>query len=259
MEASEHRTTGRIIDILDKVSEAPKGLSLSEIGRLVNAPKSSIFPLLATLTERKYLTYNERELRYFLGENLFVLGNRFVQKTDVIDQIRAVLLSISEKTSETLYFGILSGLDVLYLIRADLYSKFRVMCNPGNKLPAYATGYGKALLSQFSPEEIHSFYPEEKLQPVTENTVKTVDELNAQLEIIRKTGFSFEKGESTFGIQCVAIPITLDDKIIAGVSIAVPEFRYDDKREILFKSLLLGAKKEIEKIISANKNQWNYS
>ncbi|WP_041384761.1 IclR family transcriptional regulator [Sphaerochaeta pleomorpha] len=259
MPYSEHRTTGRILDILEAVSEYPDGLTLSEIGRLLEAPKSSIFPLVNTLADRKYLMYNKREQRYFLGESLFIMGNRFVNETDILENIRTVLLSISEQTKETLYFGILSKLDVLYLIKADQYSKFRVISNPGNKLPAYSTGYGKALLSQFSPEQINAFYPEGTLPPITANTIPTVEELNTQLEGIRKTGFSYEKGESTIGIQCVAVPIALEGKILAGVSLAVPEFRYDAEREILFKSLLLTAKRDIEKIIATNKNQWNYS
>jgi DNA-binding IclR family transcriptional regulator len=259
MSPSEHRTTGRILDIMEQVGNAPQGLSLSEIGRLVTAPKSSIFPLLATLTERKYLMYKSREQRYFLGENLFILGNYFVQKTDLIDQIRTLLLSASEKTNETLYFGVLSGLEVLYLIKADLYSKFRVMCNPGNKLPAYSTGYGKALLSQFSPQQIQGFYPQKDLVPVTENTVKTVDELNIQLENVRETGFSFEKDESNIGIQCIAVPILSEGRIVAGLSFAVPEFRYNKTRELQFKELLLQLKQEIEAILWKNEGQWNYS
>jgi DNA-binding IclR family transcriptional regulator len=259
MTPAEHRTTGRILDIMEQVGKAPHGLSLSEIGRLVTAPKSSIFPLLATLTDRKYLMYKSREQRYFLGENLFILGNCFVQKTDLIDQIRTLLLGASEKTNETLYFGVLSGVDVLYLIKADLYSKFRVMCNPGNKLPAYSTGYGKALLSQFSPQQIQALYPQKDLPPVTENTVKTVDELNIQLESIRETGFSFEKGESNIGIQCIAVPILSEGRIVAGLSFAVPEFRYIETRELQFKELLLQLKQEIETILGKNEGQWNYS
>ena len=259
MAYTEHRTTSRILDILEIVSKYPKGLALSEIARLLEAPKSSIFPLVNTLSDRKYLIYNKREQRFSLGESLFIMGNRFVNESDILENIRTVLLSISEQTEETLYFGILSKLDVLYLIKADQYSKFRVMSNPGNKLPAYSTGYGKALLSQFSEEEIQSFYPEGILAPITENTIKTVAELNQQLVNIRKTGFSYEKGESNIGIKCIAVPICIAGKTIAGLSFAVPEFRYDSEKEKLFKELLLQVKRKIETIIATDYSQWTYN
>ncbi|WP_320130232.1 IclR family transcriptional regulator [uncultured Sphaerochaeta sp.] len=259
MVSSEHRTTERILDILETVSKHPDGMTLSEIGRALNAPKSSIFPLINTLNSRKFLTYNKREQRYFLGESIFILGNRYVNETTIIERIRKVLFAVCEQIQETLYFGILSDLDVLYLIKADEYSKFRVVSNPGNKLPAYSTGYGKALLSQFSEDEIRAFYPENTLKPITEHTIKTVDELNKQLTEIRRTGFSYEKGESTVGIQCVGIPVCHEGKILAGISIAVPEFKYNQERENQFKELLIKAKQEIEHIIATNRNQWNYS
>lgn len=254
-----HRTTSRILDILETVSLHPEGISLSEIAKILEVPKSSIHPVLATLAERNYLKANKKEQRFFLGENLFILGNKFINDTGILDKIKEVLLSVAEKTSETLYFGVLSNLDVLYLIKADQFSNFCVVSNPGNKLPAYSTGYGKALLSQFSAEQICSFYPSGKLRQINCNTLGSVEALNDQLEDIRKTGFSYEKGESTTGIQCVAVPITNDGKVLAGVSIAVPVFRYDAGREKEFKAYLIDAKQEIEQIIADNSSQWNYS
>lgn len=254
-----HRTTNRILDILETVASHPEGISLSEIAKVLEVPKSSIHPLLATLSQRNYLNANTREQRFSLGESLFVLGNKFVDDADILDKIKEVLLYVSEKTCETLYFGVLSNLDVLYLVKADHYSKFRVVSNPGNKLPAYSTGYGKALLSQFSPEEIEAFYPTGKLKQITSHTIADVETLNKELAEIRRSGFSYEKGESTTGIQCVAVPICYQDRIVAGMSIAVPTFRYDEQRELEFKAYILEAKLEIERIITDNHNQWNYS
>lgn len=254
-----HRTTSRILDILETVALHPQGISLSDIAQSLEVPKSSIHPLLATLADRNYLKSNKKEQRFFLGENLFVLGNKFVNDADILDKIKEVLLYVAEKTSETLYFGVLSNLDVLYLIKADQFSNFRVVSNPGNKLPAYSTGYGKALLSQFSAQQIRALYPSGTLPQITDNTLSTVDALNEQLEAIRNTGFSYEKGESTTGIQCVAVPIIVEGKVLSGMSIAVPVFRYDDVREQEFKAYLLEAKQEIERIITDNRSQWNYS
>lgn len=259
MTESTHRTTARILDILELVAEHPTGITLADIARRLEIPKSSLHPLVTTLSARKYLNYNHREEQYYAGESLFVYGNKFINNVDILEQIRSVLLSVNQKTNETLYFGVLSDLDVLYLVKMDLFSQFRVISNPGNKLPAYSTGYGKALLSQFSKEQMEQFYPAGTLKPVTGKTIKTVAELNGQLAEIRHTGFSYENGESTDGIQCVATAIDVDGAILAGMSIAVPEFRYTQEREALFKTLLLDAKAQIRKIISEHRNHWIYS
>ncbi len=259
MTESTHRTTARILDILELVAEHPTGITLADISRRLDIPKSSLHPLVTTLSARRYLSYNHREEQYYAGESLFVYGNKFINNVDILEQIRGVLLSVNQKINETLYFGVLSGLDVLYLVKMDLFSQFRVMSNPGNKLPAYSTGYGKALLSQYSPEQIERLYPEGTLKPITEHTIRTVAELNSQLSEVRRTGFSYEKGESTDGIQCVATSIDVDGVILAGMSVAVPEFRYSSEREALFKELLLDAKVQIRRIISEHRNHWIYS
>lgn len=259
MTESTHRTTARILDILELVAEHPTGITLADIARKLEIPKSSLHPLVTTLSQRKYLNYNHREEQYYAGESLFVFGNKFINNVDILEQIRGVMLGVNQKINETLYFGVLSNLDVLYLVKMDLFSQFRVMSNPGNKLPAYSTGYGKALLSQFSPKQIEQFYPEGTLKPLTEKTIKTVAELNGQLAQIRSTGFSYENGESTDGIQCVAAAIEVDGSILAGISIAVPQFRYTKERETVFKTLLVDAKSQIQKIIHEHRSHWIYS
>ncbi|MGE4454668.1 MAG: IclR family transcriptional regulator [Sphaerochaeta sp.] len=254
-----HRTTTRILDILEHVAQSPEGITLSELARKLDIPKSSLHPLANTLSEKQYLNYNKLEERYYLGENLFVLGNTYVSYSDLLEKIKSILLGINEKTEETLYFGVLSNLDVLYLEKMELHSKFRVVSNPGNKLPAYSTGYGKALLSQFTSEEIESFYPEGNLEPVTEHTIQTVSELNDQLAQIRESGFSYEIEESTIGIRCIAVPIVVHGETLAGMSLAVPVFRYSKEKEEQFKTLLLNAKRAIESIIADDRKHWIYS
>jgi DNA-binding IclR family transcriptional regulator len=257
--SGDHRTTARILDIIELVVDSPEGLSLADISRSLEAPKSSLFPLLGTLVARNYLKLNAASQKYCMGEQLFILGNSFVNKVGIMEEIRAVTDQLCKDTGETIYFGVLSGLDVLYLIKSDLYSNFRVMSNPGVKLPAYSTGYGKSLLSQFSPEQIKAFYPDGKLKQVTEDTVRDVDTLLGELEEVRRSGFSHEKGESTPGIQCIAAPITHDSKIVAGISIAVPQFRYTEDREVFFRKYLSEAVRKIETLIDEHHEQWNYN
>lgn len=254
-----HRTTARILDIIEYVAERPTGATLAEISRALKIPKGSLHPLTTTLASRNYLFYNSKEERFYSGESLFVYGNKHINNADILEQIRSVMLDVNQRTGETLYFGVLLGLDVLYLVKMDLHSQFRVVSNPGNTLPAYSTGYGKALLSQYSRSEIEAFYPTGSLKPITANTLATVKELNDQLDLVRQSGFAYEREESTIGIRCVGCAIEVEGKILAGISIAVPTFRYTAERETLFKRLITEAKMKIETIIAEQRPQWIFS
>lgn len=254
-----HRTTARILDIIEYVAECPAGATLAEISRSLKIPKGSLHPLTATLANRKYLYHNAKEERFYCGENLFVYGNKQINNADILERIRSVMLEVNEKTGETLYFGVLSGRDVLYLIKMDLHSQFRVISNPGNKLPAYSTGYGKAILAHCTHQQVEALYPEGQLEPITAHTITSVGALQEQLDLVRQSGFAYEREESTIGIQCVGISIVVEGQALAGLSIAVPTFRYTAEREKQFKTLISEAKEKIEHIIAEQRNQWVFS
>ena len=54
--AGQHRSTQRVIDILECIMiYADTGLSLSELATKLNAPKSSLFPIVHTLCENNLI------------------------------------------------------------------------------------------------------------------------------------------------------------------------------------------------------------
>ena len=50
-----HRSTSRVLDILELVAEHPSEYNLTDISNLMEAPKSSLYPILYTLTARHFL------------------------------------------------------------------------------------------------------------------------------------------------------------------------------------------------------------
>jgi DNA-binding IclR family transcriptional regulator len=87
---------------------------------------------------------------------------------------------------------------------------------------------GKALLSELSDAEINSLFPEEKLQQVTNKTIDSKTKLKLELEQIRKTGISYNKGGLFEGGEGIG-SIIRDAKgvAIAGLSITMPVFRIE--------------------------------
>lgn len=264
MNANEHKTANRILDILELVCNNSEGFTFSEISRALNIPKSSLHPLIMTLCNRDYVRLIKGEQKYHIGESLFVLGNKYIENVDILHEIKTILKTLSFNVEETVYFGVLSGKDVLYLARSDektnsnSKSNLRLVSSVGYKMPAYGVGFGKALLSQFSFEELQKLYYD-GLKPITQYTVKTVEELYKQCETVRMTGFAYESQESTEYVNCIAVPIKNNEKYIAGLSVATPVFRFNDKKKLIIEKELKNAQESIEKIICINKNKWYYS
>ena len=122
----------------------------------------------------------------------------------------------------------------------------------GNKIPAYSTALGKALLLNLTISDIKKLYPD-GLVPVTEHTITDFTELKEQLLKARQEGYVYEVEESNQYIRCIAVPIRKAEKIVASISVATPVFRYDDRKEALIKTLLSNAQYKIETLINTLK------
>lgn len=250
-----HRATQRVIDILENIAYNRKeGLSLAEISTQLEAPKSSLFPIVHTLCENNFIQINNQTGKYTMGFKTYELGNTFLCDDYVNASILDIMHNISDQCRETCYFGELEDGDVYYLFKVDSPESLR-MVNAGKKLPAYSCGIGKALLSDKSFDDLKKLYPE-NLEPLTENTIKNINILYEQLKQIRSQDIAFEKEESTKYIQCIAIPIRKNGKVRAAMSVATPVFRYTPEKETMIIGLLKQAQLKIEPLIASN--NWSH-
>jgi len=245
-----HHSTQRVIDILDSImKQNDNGLTLTELAFKLDAPKSSLFPIVHTLYKAKLLNFTEGTSRYTIGMKAYEIGNAYLRNGSINEDIMTALRNISQQCSETCYFAELVDGDVFYLFKVDSPEPIRMFASPGKRLPAYSAGIGKALLSGKNKEEIMALYPDGLLQ-VTEHTITDVDQLCDQLAEIWQNGIAFECEESTPFIRCVAVPIKRAGVIRAAMSVAVPVFRYNPEKEALIIKLLQEARGSIENLLN---------
>lgn len=243
-----HRTTGRILDILELIASNPNAYTLSAISQILDVPKSSISPILQELVNRGYLCQTI-EQKYGIGLSLYDIGSRFLKQFNFLDEVEKYLLNMTNVCNEASHFSVLSGGDVLYLKKVNSPEPIRMVSYIGNKIPAYSTALGKSLLLDFSPAQLRQLYPD-GLMKVTPNTITDFNILIDQLNEGREKGYTYEIEESNQYIRCIAVPIRKENHVVAAISIATPIFRYTDEKEQLTKTLLFDAKKKIEYLVN---------
>lgn len=232
-----HNPTMRVISILETIASNPIGYKLSEISALLEIPIGTISPIIKTLKNEKFLSFNEKDQTYLLGIKIFEIGSRYTQNSNSYEGIVEIMTEILKKCGETVHFGILDGADVLYLAKVDSQEPIRMYSAVGKRLPAYGTGIGKALLSDHSMEELQALYPH-GLKPLTAYTITNFDELYRQLKCIKETSFSYECEESNELIRCVGMPLYKNGCVVAAVSVSVPTFRYSKEKQELIEQAL---------------------
>lgn len=232
MNKDEHKATGRVLDILELLSEKTDGLSLTEIAQELDAPKSSLLPILRTMCDRNFLCLSAEDRNHYrIAYQTFIVGSAYGSNEMLLSFLRQRMREMVEDIKEIAQLAVLSGGNSYYLIRVETDNPITLRSQAEKMLPAYCTGVGKALLSGLSMDEIHALYPK-GLTVYTPNTIHSFELLEQQLREIRNKGFAYEHGELVPGVECVATPIYSGEHVVAAASFAIPDYRIDEaKRE----------------------------
>lgn len=244
----EHRPTSRVLDILELLAFSSDGYTLTEIASSINAPKSSIFPVVRTLYKRKFIDINKNTSKYTIGISSFAVGSSYSENLNILKFITEEMQLMVDKSLETCQLGVLNKDTVLYIAKVDSPEPIRLISSVGKSLPAYCTALGKALLCDYSKQQLEALYPN-GLESYTPNTITDFNALYQQLSNTRQTNIAIEYEEITDHIICIAVPIRKDDQVTLAISVSIPSFRATPEKIDLIKKLLIQSKAKIETLL----------
>jgi IclR family acetate operon transcriptional repressor len=206
--AGGHRAANRVVDILELVAASRDGLALRDVSARLEAPKSSLLPLLRALTARGYLAQG-RAGDYRLGPGALDLGAAAPAQRELVEVARPAVADLMRRTGETVFLGTLSsdGTSVVYVDKIESDHIIRYAGGVGDRRPLHATSSGKAILAFLAPEEREAILESLSLARHTERTVTSLPALRASLAEIRKAGVCVTIDELVPGASGIAAPI----------------------------------------------------
>lgn len=223
------------------------GLTLKEIAELTGFSMATTYRYLQSLEEFRLLR-RDSDGCYSLGSRVVELYHLYLNSHDLRSLAWKYMKDLAEKTQETIYLGVLEGLEVFYLERIDSPLPIRPHTTIGGRNELHCTGLGKAILA-FSDDSLVEEVIEAGLVKRTEQTITERGRLIAELQKIREAGFSCDNMENEEHVKCVAAPIYNGrGRVIAAISISGPSFRMDDERmELCLGPLVVEAGASISK------------
>lgn len=222
-----HRAANRVVDILELVAARRDGLALREVSAELDAPKSSLLPLLRALTARGYLE-QARTGEYRLGRKVVDLGNGSSARPELPAVARPALLDLMRRTGETVFLGTIASdrVSVVYVDRVESEQIIRYAAGVGDRRPLPATSTGKAILAFLPDDEREAMLKSLPLVRHTERTVTSITALRASLEEIRRAGVCVSVDELVRGASGLAAPIfDRHGRVVAACSVAGPTDR----------------------------------
>ncbi len=176
--------------------------------------------ILLTLNRLGYLQQVERE--FILTPKVLELGFKYFSALGLRGAALPYLEMVTARTGETCALGVLDGEDIVFLHRAEAKKTMRLDLTVGSRLPAYAHSMGRLLLAALDDDKLDAYLEHLKPQSFTRFTITDRKKLRAEIELIRKQGWSFANGELMDGIAGISRPIVdANGRVIAGINVSM--------------------------------------
>jgi len=222
----------KAVSILQCFSYDEPELGIADIVSKVEMPRTTVHRILSTLIRTGLLIRKNNTGKYRIGPALYTMGSLYLVTTDILSAAEPVTELLNELTGEAIKLSVFDRGNVIVIKKEESRHSFRYQHAVGSILPAYASGMGKAFLSELSEMELESLYPNEILKPLTNKTIATKTELREELKQVRSNGFSVDmegNTEGLCGVGCVIRDAT--GKVVAAMSIGVPSHTFTAERK----------------------------
>jgi len=226
----------KIVDLLDEKTE----LKFTEVVNLSNLNKSTVYRILKILLKYRYVTKNEKILKYKIGPKFLNIASTMIGNMEIREIAQPYINQLSKVTSETIHLGALIAGEVIYIDKKESIHGMRMVSQIGRSVPFYCTGLGKAILA-FQPEYfIEETINKSNLVKFTKNTITNKKELLKEIDEIRTQGIALDREEHEKGVCCIAAPIRDHwGNVSAALSISAIKIRLGINDLLSYKDLLL--------------------
>lgn len=203
---------------------------VTDISDHLGVARSTAHRLLTTLRGHGFVEQEPGSRRYRLGPVLLGLTRGAVDEQTLVQVAHPHLARLRDTACETTNLLVLDGPDSRFADGVEGPHPLRVGTRTGDRVPAYATAGGKALLSELAPEAARTRY-RRGLAPLTDATLPDLDALADDLVLCRSRGYALNIDESVTGVHGVGVPVR--DRFgtcVAAVTVSAPSTRLDPAR-----------------------------
>lgn len=225
----------RALDILNYLFNKGEEAGISKMSRELDIPKSAIHRTLITLEEKNFVYKNKKTDKYWLGIQLYAMGELVKEKVSLIDIIKPYAEDLHHKTNEVVNVSMLETelagtfKSIVVYNRSNARNILSVNPRVGSSADAHTSSEGKVLLAFNNNVKLEIARETTKLNKYTENTIDNWDDLFKELEYVREKGYAVDNEERELGLYCLGAPIIdKTNNAIAAISILGPTFRMKD-------------------------------
>lgn len=242
-EGSGKQVIARAAAVLKALENQRQGLSLGQLSKLADLPRTTVHRLVAALEAQQMVITGSDGIR--LGPALARLAAS--AHTDVVAIARPYVESLGRRTRETVDVSVYRGLHAVSVDQYACDQELRVVSPVGTAFPVHCTAHGKALLAALEEDVLRRTLAE-PLEQRTSATLLSVDAVLREVAQVRQQGWAIDEEEHARGVCGIGIHVASGLSEHYAISLAVPALRFREQLPGL-KAALLQCKAEIEAVI----------
>jgi len=224
------RQAANVLDILEYFARRRRPATLSEMADDLGWPRSSTFNLIGTLLDKGYLYEPRTRGGYYPTPRWLIQSQAVADAEPLPEAIYALVAEVAEETGETTAIGAPAGTSIVFIHVVESQASIRYFAQVGHKLPIHASSTGRAILSQYSPDERQAVYRKTKFVKYARNTLTSIDEVEAEIRRSLQRGWFQSISDFSPDLCGVALPLPLGPRRLSMV-VAGPEFRCVERIE----------------------------
>jgi DNA-binding IclR family transcriptional regulator len=183
--------------------------------------------MASSLVEAGLLSQDSSSARYRLGPRAVELGLAAMGTADIRVAAMPIMLELTHSTGETTTLSLALGDTRVYVAQVQSPEAVRMTVEIGPRMPLYAGGSGRAILSFWEASQIEEYLQRTPLVPLTGSTVTSKDELLELLAVARENGYASSMGERDPWAGSVAAPVfRANRQVIGSISVCGPLQRF---------------------------------
>ena len=190
-----------MIGVLESRGEA----SAAEIAKRTGEPLSSVYRLLQSLTGVGWVDRGWRRGTYRLGLLMLTIGGQLEDKLDVRECALPSLRRLVETTGTTSFLCVRRDTRAVCVERLEGQAVRSLAMQLGSSLPLFAGAAPRAILAFLPPAEQRSSLRLSRLPGDPPRPDATA--IQADIEHVRRDGFSVSDGDVTPGIAALGAPV----------------------------------------------------
>jgi DNA-binding IclR family transcriptional regulator len=207
--------------ILEYLAQSRRGVTLSQLTRKLQLPRSTGHALLLTYQRSGYVQRCEKTGRYCLGLRLQALANLALGGTSLRSQAATLLHKLMQDSGLTVHLAVMEEGEAILIDRVEAPGAPQLATWVGKRMGLHCTALGKALIAELSPDVLDELIRKQGLMRYNENTISSRRALRLTCENVQQLGYAIDDEEEEIGVRCIGAPVRNSaGEVVAAISIS---------------------------------------